>query len=246
MNPGKIRQLVILNAIIVIVNVSLFSNALLGMSLFSGTAFSISIAWTAVLASLFAFVRGNSFLLSNPDTRLFLQNIDSLDNCVYAFRTAIHNGDVFDENILKNIEQVNRFRRKQNTIRDMLLQKFSAEEMSFQKFFGVLIDIENVILVNMRSILYKISAFDVDEYEAIERVNKNGIKQTVSEEKMNIYREYIDYVNNATQANEDILLKLDKMLLEISRYNSLEDGDVRKLPALAEMDELIKNAKLYK
>ena len=42
------------------------------------------------------------------------------------------------------------------------------------------------------------------------------------------------------------MLKLDKMLLEISRYNSLEDGDVRKLPALAEMDELIKNAKLYK
>ena len=186
MNPDKIRQLVILNAIIVIVNVSLFSNALFGLSLFSGSALSISTAWTAVLASLYAFVKGNSSLLNNPDTRLLLQNIDSLDNCIYAFRTAIHNGDVFDENILKNIEQVNRFRRKQNTIRDMLLQKFSAEEMSFQKFFGVLIDIENVILVNMRSILYKISAFDVDEYEAIERVNKNGIKQTVSEEKMNI------------------------------------------------------------
>ena len=40
--------------------------------------------------------------------------------------------------------------------------------------------------------------------------------------------------------------KLDKMLFEVSRYNSLESGEVKELPALAEMDELIKNANLYK
>jgi len=39
---------------------------------------------------------------------------------------------------------------------------------------------------------------------------------------------------------------LDKMLLELSRYNSVEDGDINKLPVMQEMDELIEKAKLYK
>ena len=57
---------------------------------------------------------------------------------------------------------------------------------------------------------------------------------------MQIYNEYLNFVKNATITNENILLKLDKMLFEISRYNSLESGEVMELPALAEMDELIK------
>jgi hypothetical protein len=98
--------------------------------------------------------------------------------------------------------------------------------------------------MNMRSILNKISAFDIVEYETMLKKGLQGGE--FSEEKMNIYKEFIDFVNNATQTNEDILLKLDKMLLEISRYHSIDDGDIQKLPAIAEIDELIKNANLYR
>jgi ferredoxin-fold anticodon binding domain-containing protein len=116
--------------------------------------------------------------------------------------------------------------------------------MSFKKFSGVLQDVENVVYMNMRSILNKISAFDIDEYEVLRKKEFRGGE--FSREKMDIYNEYINFVNNATNANEEILLKLDKMLLEISRYNSLEDGDIKKLPAIMEIDGLIKNANLYK
>ena len=244
MSSKKRKQLIMLNATIILVNVALFSNALLGVSLFAGTALSISIAWTAVLISIFAFFKGNSLILEQKETRLLLQGIRSLNDCIPVFQEAIHKGDLFDENITKNIEQIKRFKRKHSTINDILLQKFSATEMSFQKFSGVLNDVENVIYRNMRSILNKISAFDIDEYETMQ---KRGFQsEEFSQEKMDIYNEYIDFVNNATKTNEDILLKLDKMLLEISRYNSIEDGDVQKLPAIIEMDELIKNANLYK
>ena len=243
MSPKKKRQLIILNSAIVLTNIALFSNALLGLSLLAGSALSISLAWTAVLGSGFAFIKGNSLILEQKETRLLLQSIRSLNDCITVFQEAIHKGDVFDENILKNIEQIKRFKRKHDTINDILLQKFSADEMSFQKFSSVLRDVEDVIYTNMRSILNKISAFDIEEYESMQ---KRGFQPTeFSGEKMAIYNEYIDFVNNATGINEDILLKLDKMLLEISRYNSLEDGDVQKLPAIIEMDELIKNANLY-
>jgi response regulator RpfG family c-di-GMP phosphodiesterase len=184
-------------------------------------------------------------ILEQKETRLLLQRINSLHDCISVFQEALHKSEVFDGNILKNIEQIKRFNRKHDTIDDMLLQKFSADEMSFQKFSGVLHDVGNVLYANMRSILNKISAFDIEEYETMKRQEARGVKQVISQEKMDIYNEYISFVNNATMTNEDILLKLDRMLLEISRYNCLEGGDVQKLPAIIEMDELIKNANLY-
>ena len=233
-----------LNAAIVLVDIALFSNAILGLSLFAGSALSISAAWMAVAVSGFAFFKGNAQILNKAETRLLLQNINSLDSCVPVLEEALHNGDVFDENILKNLEQIKRYRRKRDTIRDILLQKFSPDEMSFQKFSGVLQEVENVIYMNIRSILNKISAFDMDEYEMIRK--KMLKKEAFSQSQLDIYNEYVNFVNGATEINDEILLKLDKMLLEISRYNSLENEDVQKLPAIVEMDELIKNANLYK
>ena len=245
MSPRKIKQMVIFNSVIVVADILLFSNALLGLALFTGTALTIGAAWLALLASAAVFIKGNSMILENKETRFLMRNIASLDDCVSVFEEAIHHGDVFDDNILRNIDQIKRFRRKQATIKDILLQKFSADELSFQKFVGVLLEVEEVIYMNIRSTLNKISAFDHREYEALRR---GGVVNNaeLSREKMGIYNEYINFVRSATETNENILLKMDKMLLEISRYNSIEDGDVQRLPAIVEMDDLIKHAGLYK
>lgn len=243
MRPKKIFELIMANLSIIIANVAVFSKAFLGFSLFVGTALSMSIAWFTILLSMFSFVYFNKNLLSQPEF-LVTQNINSLEDCVAVFEEAIENGDVFDEDILKNLEQLKRFKRKRNTIKEILLQRFSMQELTYQKFNSVLDDVENIMYLNMRSILNKIAAFDIEEYETLQ---KKGFPQNeVSEEKMKIYKEYLNFVKNATATNEDILLKLDKMLFEVSKYNSLEDGEVKELPAIIEMDELIKNAKLYK
>ena len=245
MSPKRIKQLIILNTTIVLAVVAVFSKAFLGLSLLEGSTLGMTIAWYTVIASLGAFLGGNYRLLSTPVTHsMIAQKVNSLDDCVGVFEQAIQNGDVFDKDIMKNLEQLKRYKRKRNTIKDILLQKFSPTELTYQKFDSVLKEIENVIFLNMRSILNKIAAFDVEEYENLQK--KGFPAQEVSEEKMKIYQEYLDFVKNATEINEEILLKLDKMLFEISKYNSLEDGDVKKLPAIVEMDELIKNAKLYR
>lgn len=245
MTPKKIIQLLITNLSIIVANIAVFSKAFLGFSLFAGTALSMSISWFTIIASLFSFSYFNKKLLTQKATyTLVSQNVNSLDDCVGVFEEAMQNGDVFDKNILKNLSQLKRFKRKVKTIREILLQKFSPQELTYQKFDNVLNEVENILYLNMRSILNKIAAFDVEEYEALQK--KGFPKNEVSEEKMQIYNEYLDFVKNATSTNEDILLKLDKMLFEISRYNSLESGEVKELPALAEMDELIKNANLYK
>ncbi len=245
MTPKKLRKIFLLNALIVIANIAVFSKAFLGFSLLAGSTLAMSIAWFSVVASVFSFFKFNTMLLKKPEThKLIAQKINCLDDCVLVFEEAIQNGDVFDDDIMNNLNQIKRFKRKQRTIKDILLQKFAINELTYQKFNNVLGEVENVIYMNMRSILNKIAAFDVDEYESLQ---KRGFPPSeVSEEKMEIYNEYISFVKNATKTNEEILLKLDKMLFEISKYNSLDGGDVSRLPAMVEMDELIKNAKLYK
>ena len=242
MSSKKIFLLALVNLSIVLFNFIIFSNAFLGFSLTEGSTFSMSVAWFSIVASVFSFFKLNGKLLKKVDNYALLsKKMENLDDCVNVFEEAIQNGDVFDEDILVNLEQINRFRRKKNTIRELLLQKFLSKELTYQKFDNVLNNVEEVFYLNMRSILNKIAAFDVEEYE---NYQKKGIQ--VSEEKKKIYNEYIKFVKNATKMNEDILLKLDKMLYEITRYNSLEDDDIKEFPAIVEIDELIQNAKLYK
>lgn len=244
LSSKKKIQLLLLNGIIVLINIILFSNMFLGFSLFKGTMLTIGISWVDIIASIFVFLNGNLYILNKNEMQILSKDIKSLDDCKSVFEEAIHNGDVFDENIIKNIEQIKRFSRKSDTINDILKQKFEAEEMTYQKFNDVLQEVENVFLLNMRSIINKIMAFDVEEYES--NMNNPKKRETISKEKMDIYNKYIEFVNNSTNINDEILLKLDKMILEISQYNTIDGGDIKKMPAIVEMDELIKNAGLYK
>ena len=245
MTPKKMFQALFANISIGLVNIIVFSEAFLNLSLTEGSSLSMTVAWFTIVASIFSFFYINGKILKKVDnTDLINKKINNLDDCIDVFETAIQNGDVFDDDILINLEQIKRFRRKRNTIRELLLQKFISKELTYQKFDNVLNDVEDVLYLNMRSILNKISAFDVQEYESLKK--KGFPKSSVSSEKMEIYNEYIKFVKNATDMNEEILLKLDKLLLEISRYNSLEDDEIKEIPAIVEIDEVIKNARLYK
>ena len=245
MSPKKIFQLILLNLLIIIANVSVFSKAFLGFSLLVGSALSMSVAWFTLLGSISSFAYFNRKILLPKNTySIISQRINSLDDCVNVFEKAIDNGDTFDNDILKNLSQIKRFKRKMNTIKEILQQKFSVEEITYQKFDNTLNELEEILYMNMKSILNRIAAFDIEEYENLQK--RDFPPNEVSEEKMEIYRDYISFVRNATRTNEDILLKLDKIILELSRNNALEGEQIRELPAITEMDELIKNVKLYK
>lgn len=241
----KFIKLILFNLGIAATNIVVFSKAFFGLSLLTGSTLTLGAAWTTILASIGGFYYVNNKLLNQPSTyALIAQKMHSLDDCVAIFEQAIERGDVFDEAILKNLYQLKRYKRKRTTIDDILNQKFSPKEITYQKFMNVLNEVEDLMYINMRSILNKIAAFDVEEYEELQ--SKGFPPNEVSEEKMKIYYEYIAYVKQATSTNEEILLKLDKLLFEISQYNVLKGGDIQKLPAIVEIDELIKNAKFYK
>ncbi|MNI88070.1 hypothetical protein D3C73_1453300 [compost metagenome] len=61
-----------------------------------------------------------------------------------------------------------------------------------------------------------------------------------------MYSEYLTFIKSSLATNEEIMLKLDKLLLEISRLDSFEPGDIENMPCMQEIDSLIKQTKLYK
>ena len=245
MPPKKIFQLILINLLIIMANVSVFSKAFLGFSLLFGSTLSMSVAWATLIGSITSFTYFNRKILLPQNTySIISQKINSLDDCVEVFEKAIDNGDTFDNDILKNLSQIKRFKRKMNTIKEILQQKFSVEEITYQKLDNTLNELEEILYMNMKSILNRISAFDIEEYENLQK--RDFPSNEVSEEKMDIYRDYILFVRNATKTNEDILLKLDKIILELSKNNALEGTQIQELPAITEIDQLIKNVKLYK
>ncbi|MCL1918068.1 MAG: hypothetical protein FWG14_07100 [Peptococcaceae bacterium] len=246
MRPKKLRQLIILNGTIVVVNIGLFSKMFVGLALVGGTALSLALGWTVVVMSACVFVWGNSRLLKKeaPHSLTHLaQGISTLSQCQEVLEES-RGVKTFSDRINENIGQIKRFQKKKAAIDEILLQKFSAEGLSYKRFLGVLNEVENVLCLNIRSILHKISAFDETDYR--ELCHKGVHSDLLNREKMEIYNEYISFVDQATRNNEGVLLKLDKMLLEVSRYNSLAGGDIENMPAIREMDELIKNAELYR
>jgi hypothetical protein len=153
----------------------------------------------------------------------------------------------FEKTVVLLLDQIERLQKKNKIIRDILLQIFSASEIAYKKFDAVIAEVEKIFFMNLRSILNKMNAFDEEDYNSIRTKQESGaFSQQFIAEKFKVYDEYINFVKAATEDNEQILLKLDKLLLEISGLNSVESGQLEQMAGMIEIDNLIKQAKYYK
>ena len=242
----KIIKIAGLNLGIAMFNIILFSPGLLGIKMGGASVFATAFGATVILMSGVAFVFGNYNLLTREEQKIRTSEIKTEADFITAL--AQHRGKkTFSKDSDTLLEQIERFQKKKQTINDMLLQKFSSTEMSYSKFQGTILAIENLFYMNIKSILNKLNAFDEEDYN---RMRKDTTQVAFSKEfiqtKMGIYHEYISFVKESIEDNEQILLKLDKLLLETSRFNSLEDGEIENMSAMQEIDELINKTKFYK
>ena len=152
----------------------------------------------------------------------------------------------FDNDITTMKEQIELFSKKKDKIFSMLGEKFNVIDKVYEKFNTIIFDVEYVLLSNIKGILNKISVFDEEDYERIRcDIAQKKFSDEVIASKMNIYNEYITFVKNAIEDNEEIILKLDALLLELSKFNTLGTGEIDNLKEIKEMDELIKKSKYY-
>ena len=245
MNKDMLIRLLALNLGIAAANIAVFSSGLLAVDLF-GSALEKAFGSAFLVLSGSGLVYGNYKLLSEPEKAIPIGAKSTKEDYVEALNE--HRGlETFERNIDLLLDQIERLQKKNKTIRDILLQIFNASEISYQKFDAVIAEVENIFFKNIRSIINKLNAFDEDDYNFVRSRHEAGaFSEQFMEEKLKVYYEYIKFVNAATEDNEQILLKLDKLLLEISGLNSIESGELEQMAGMIEIDNLIKQAKYYK
>jgi hypothetical protein len=246
-SKNTLTKLLVFNALLVAVNVVVFSNAFLKVRLFMGDVLQSAVGITVIIISVVLFFYVNLQIINaprKPDPKLTADKITTLDSCAEAIRSMGHTG-TFAPQMSEILEQIQTLQKKRNLINDILLQKFSATEISYQKFKGIVDSTQTVMCQNIKSIINRLYAFDEDDYEELTK-GKSNLSKTIADQKLAIYQEYIDFVNKAVEDNDEILLKLDKLLFEISKFNSLDAGELEKTDAIKELDSLISDTKWYR
>ena len=102
---------------------------------------------------------------------------------------------------------------------------------------------------NVQKILERINMFDEGDYiSLVYKMKKNPSERNVqsSREKLNIYMEHINYVKTLVEDNEVIIMKMDKLMLELSKLSELNADNIEKVSAIQDINELISQTKYYK
>lgn len=227
-------------------NVITFSPRLIGLELLGASALETAFGVTFIFLSLAVLSYGNYEILTGSEKEVQTDKIWMVED--YIEELNDHRGlKTFEKTIELLLDQIERLQKKNKTIRGTLLQIFSASEMSYRKFDEVIAEVEKIFFMNIRSILNKLDAFDEADFNSIKKKYEEGaISKEVFKEKLGVSNEYVNFVKAATEDNEQILLKLDKLLLEISGLNSIESGQLEQMAGMIEIDNLIKQAKYYK
>lgn len=254
MKKKQCIHLIALTLGIAVADVILFSEALVGLSFTGGNILETALAFTAAAMNLIVGGVGYYSILFKPAApkRLYKKN-DLAESKDYI--TALNKQrekEIFESYINRGIEQVNRFQDKSEALTTLLLQSFTPEEMSFKHFNNVVGSIKQLFFGNLKKAINRMIIFDNDDFNKTSNILLSDNIRDLSDRqrmqtKVDMYNEHIAFVDNMLDNNDDILVKMDKLLLELSKLDGLEDyEDFNNLAAVQEINSLISQVKYYR
>jgi hypothetical protein len=229
---------------VVVLNIVVLSPGFLGVNI-GRSALTTAFGVTLLFASALVLLYGSYVILFKQPVVLPVKQIKTHEDYVEAM-THYKRVKALEGDITLALEQLERIRKKKDTLMIVLNQRFDSTELSYKKFASVTLEVEKLFYLNVRSILNRLNVFDESEFESVMNKKSNPFSQELLQEKTIVYNEYLSFVKGSLGTNEEILLKLDKLLLEISRLDSFELGDIENMPCMQEIDALIKQTKYYK
>lgn len=247
-------HLIALTFSIAVADIILFSEALVGLSFTGGSIFETALAFTVAAMNLIVGGVGYYNILFKPAApkRLYKKNdLIEVKDYIVALEGQ-REKDIFDSYINRGIEQVNRFQDKSEALTTLLLQSFTPEEMSFKHFNNVVGSVKQLFFSNLKKAINRMIIFDNDDFDKISNMLlDNNIRDLSDRQRMQtkveLYNEHIAFVDIMLDNNDDILVKMDKLLLELSKLDGLEDyEDFNNLAAVQEINSLISQVKYYK
>lgn len=229
---------------VVIINILVFSPGIIGVEI-GGDALQSAFGVTLLLASVLALLYGSYIWLFRPPDVRPVRHITTHEEYVEALARYRHVRSV-EGDVVTGLEQLERLTKKNETLYRVLNERFDPAELSYKKFASVIQEVAKLFYLNVKSILNRLHVFDEAEFERVMSQKTPRFSQRLLQEKRMLYQDFLSFMADSLGTNEEILLKLDKLLLEISRLDSLDPGDIENMPCMQEIDSLIKQTKYYK
>ena len=247
----KSMKCLFLNAGLIVLNIVVFG--VLGISI-GANIFATAIGALVIVLSVLLFIGGNiSILLKKEKINVqknYKNNEIGIDKeRLGAIEEANKKTRVFRSEMNKTTEQLERLNARNEALNSILLQHFKPIEITYKRFKEVINSVNSVFGDNVQKILERINMFDENDYiSLVYKMKKNPSERNVqsSREKLNIYMEHINYVKTLVEDNEVIIMKMDKLMLELSKLSELNADNIEKVSAIQDINELISQTKYYK
>lgn len=230
---------------VVILNVIVLSPGLLGIEI-GGSPLETASAVTLLIISLLVVLYGSYTLLFRPPAAKPVSvQLETREDFITGL-SRHRNVKVLKDDISLALDQMERIEKKKTTLLQVLGRRFDPAELSFRKFHSVILEVEKLFYLNIRGLLNKLSVFDAAEFAKFSAGNASSrFSSALIQKKTALYNEYLSYVKGCLGANEEILLKLDQLLLEITELGSADYSNVEDMPCMQELTALIGQTKLY-
>ena len=253
---NRALKILLLNLGIALVDVIMFSKGLVGLT-FAGSALTTALAATVIAMSLIAFGYGNyTLLFKEPAAQPLplLKGNEAMQPKDYIEALEERRGKgVFEEEIRISIEQIYRLVDKDRALDNILEQYFTPQEMTYTRFQNGIDSVQALFYNNVKKMINRLLIFDYKDYRNLtdkirdsQFYGSTGIISKSVDTQLKIYNEHIEYVRGLCETNENILIKLDGLLLEISKLDDLDEQGMENIAAIQEINALIEQTKFYK
>ncbi|MCD1260546.1 hypothetical protein B5M42_017225 [Paenibacillus athensensis] len=245
MPDGKYVKLTALTLGVAVLNIALFSPGMIGIRI-GQHPLSSAVGVTVLCGSVLALAYGSYTLLFAPRAAAgAVKQIRTQEELVEAW-SRYKRVRALSGYVDTGLGQWERFRKKKDALLDALKQRFDLAGLSYRKFAAVILEAEKLFELNFKSMLGRLQTFDEKEFESVTAKRGPALPQGLLQERANVYNEYLSFTESSLAANEELLLKLDKLLLELSRLDSLELSDIENMPGMRELDTLIRQTPHYR
>jgi len=212
---------------------------------FGESAIGTATASSVLVASASGLVYGLYSLYFKKNEQKKLPTTMTHDDYIEALR-PYQNSRVLHADVTFILEQMTRLEKKKKQLNDLLTKRFEPSELTYRKFSGVVGGVLSLFDQNLNNIVNRITYFDETEYKSILEKDTRRFSPQILQEKTEIYNEYMTFVEKMIEDNEKILNDLDKLVLEISRLDSIDVKDIDEMTCVKEMNALIEQTKYYK
>ncbi|MGX8680399.1 MAG: hypothetical protein ACSW8B_03320 [bacterium] len=228
--------------------VAVYSPGFIGLRPTDPNILKSALSITIGMALVYAFVHAN-FLRDKEVEEASKQEIHSFQTAKSVFK-SLEEGRIFKEVIADAKEQITRAESDYQMLERTFDERFVAGSLTYEKFMGVADACIEAMVKNFDSLAMRIRMFDEKGYRHIKYLVETGnyqhdtIPDRLQEEKYEAYMKNYDEIKNILNLNEMMLVKLERLAIEVTSLTSQEINDESAILA-EELEQLTAETKYY-